>query len=145
MRLLGVDYGTRYIGLALSDELGCTARPFRTLARSGWKRDLAVLRQIILERHIDKLVIGVPRNMDGSWGPAARRAENFARKLEADLHLPALRVDERLSTAEARQLLRELRPGNVASRSRLNAIAAAFILQRYLDREAAPGGEKPIP
>lgn len=133
MRVLGLDVGRATIGLALADDVLRTARPLRTLRRRGGDADLAALRQVIAEYEVDRLVVGLPLNMDGSEGPAARAARAFAAGLGA-LGLPADLFDERLSTFEAESRLRERGFTSRAMRDKVDAEAAAVILQGWLDR-----------
>jgi putative Holliday junction resolvase len=139
VRILAIDYGRARHGLAVSDGLGLAGHPLPALQRSNGARDLAVLRKVIDEHDVRRLVIGLPLNMDGSEGPMAAEARAFAAGLERDLGLPVLLEDERLSTDEAESLLREggLRPSD--RKALRDSVAAAVILRSVLDREAAAG------
>ena len=133
MRSMGLDLGTKTIGLAVSDELGITAQGLATLERRGPKKDLAALAERVAEYSIERFVIGLPLNMDGSEGPRAQSTRAFARNFGRLTELPIALWDERLSTAAVE---RELIAAD-ASRARRAAIidqhAAAFILQGALD------------
>ncbi len=133
MRYLGLDLGSATIGLALADDVLRTARALRTLRRRGDEEDLAALRQVVEEYEVGRLVVGLPLNMDGSQGPSARRSRAFADRLGA-LGLPVELFDERLSTFEAQSRLRERGFSSRAMRDKVDAEAAAVILQGWLDR-----------
>lgn len=134
--VLGLDYGTSRIGIAVSD-------PTRTLAtavavhRAGRDGPVAAfVGALARERGVDQLVVGLPLTADGRMGEIAERAQRFAEKLGEDLGLPVAMVDERYSTQEAERLLRG--PGRRRSREAPDAVAAELILQQYLDA-ADPG------
>lgn|SRR5512136_47544 len=137
MRFLGLDLGRATIGLALADEVLRTARPLRTLRRSGEAEDLAALRAVVAEYEVERAVLGLPLNMDGSEGPSARMSRAFAARLEGALGIPVELFDERLSTFEAESRLRELGFSARAQRDKVDAEAAAVILQGWLDRRKA--------
>jgi putative Holliday junction resolvase len=137
MRFLGLDLGRATIGLALADEVLRTARPLRTLRRRGEAEDLAALRAVVAEYEVERAVLGLPLNMDGSEGPSARMARAFAARLEGALGIPVELFDERLSTFEAETRLRELGFSARAQRDKVDAEAASVILQGWLDRRKA--------
>lgn len=132
VRTLGLDLGRATIGLALADDVLRTARPLRTLRRAGGEADLAALRRVIADYEVGRAVVGLPLNMDGSEGPAARTARAFAARLGA--LVPVELFDERLSTFEAESRLRRLGFSSRAMRDKVDAEAAAVILQGWLDR-----------
>jgi putative Holliday junction resolvase len=133
-RLLGLDVGTKTIGLALSDVSRTIATAHSVIARTKFAKDAAALDAVIREHSVAALVVGLPINMDGSEGPRAQATRAFVRNLARIVTLPVLLWDERLSTAAAERALIEAD----ASRKRRNAVidkmAAAFILQGALDR-----------
>ena len=133
MRYLGVDLGRARIGLALADDVLRQARPFRVLRRQGYGKDLAAIREAVREYEVERVVVGLPLNMDGSEGPAARQSREFAEKLAAALGLPVELFDERLSTFEAETRLRDRGFSAKDARSRVDAEAAAVILQGWVD------------
>jgi len=137
MRFLGVDVGKARIGLALADDVLRTARPLRTVARRGDPATLADIGETAREFEVTQLVVGLPLNMDGTEGPAARHARGFAAKLAAALGLPAALQDERLSTFEAERRLRERGVSGKDVRAQVDAEAAAVILQEWLDGSGA--------
>lgn len=133
MRYLGVDLGRARIGLALADDVLRHARPFRVVQRRGEVQDLAAIATAAREYEVERAVVGLPLNMDGSEGSAARLSREFAPKLAAALGVPVELFDERLSTFEAETRLRERGISAKAARSRVDAEAAAVILQGWLD------------
>jgi len=137
-RILAIDYGRARHGLAVSDALGLASHPLPALQRAGDAADLQALRAVLAERDVRRVIVGLPLNMDGSEGPMAREVRAFATALGAALALPVELEDERLSTDEAEQFLRDagLRPGE---RKKLrDSVAAAVILRGVLEREAGP-------
>ncbi len=137
-RILGIDFGDRRIGLALSDPTQTLARPFRMLEASS--RLDEELRRVVREQSITKIVLGYPRNMDGSVGPKARQVEDFKFRLERELGLPVELWDERLSTAHAERILRAAGVPTRRRTGKVDKLAAHLILQSYLDAKASGGG-----
>jgi len=133
-RLLGFDLGTKTIGLALSDSGFMVASPLETLRRTKFTPDAEKLRAIIEEKGIGGLVMGLPRNMDGSEGPRAQSTRAFANNMAGKFDLPITFWDERLSTAEAERVLIGQADMNRKRRSEvIDKMAAAIILQNFLD------------
>lgn len=136
-RWMGIDYGDRRIGLALSDPAGTFARPFRVLLASP---DLAEeLKRVALAEGVERIVLGFPRNMDGSIGPKARQVLEFRAWLERELGLPVDLWDERLSTVEATRMLEDAGLSRMERGARVDKVAAQRILQSFLDARAAGG------
>jgi len=141
MRIMALDLGDKTIGVAVSDELKITAQGIKTIRRCGMKTDLAELRDLIQEFEVERVVVGMPRNMNGSYGPAAEKTLAFVEKLRV-LDLPVETVDERLTTKIAEQVLIE---GNVRREKRrkvIDQVAATLILQGYLARQGRGAGEE---
>ena len=138
MRIIGLDIGSKTIGVAVSDPLGWTAQGLTTLRRCGIKKDLAAVCRYIRDYGATEVLIGLPLNMNGSRGPSAEAAEQFAAELEREAGKAGLVIaitmrDERLSTVAAQRVLLE---GDVSRRGRkqvIDKIAAVLILQGYLD------------
>jgi putative Holliday junction resolvase len=131
-RILAIDYGTKHIGLACSDELRLTVQPLPSL-RLISRRDLvARLRPVIKDNDIRELVIGSPLNMDGSPGCLVPQVESLAGTLSREFGLPLQLVDERLSTIEAEELWRGLSTGRKRKYRTIDSLSAALILERYL-------------
>jgi putative holliday junction resolvase len=141
MRILGIDHGTKRIGLALSDELQMVANPLATLdAHPGVERDIAL---IVQQKRIVEVVIGMPYRMDGGHGSAAERVEKFATKLRKALpdNVPLVYVDERLSSRHARESLglhRNALIEDMEQRRLVDQVAAVAILQDHLNSKQGP-------
>ncbi len=132
-RVLGIDYGEKRIGLAVSDPLGHTAQGLETLERSGEEKDVRALQQTIEKWEVDTIVIGLPRHMDGTAGEQVRKVERFAERLRQATGRTVTPWDERLTTVAAERILIE---GGVRRRQRKSLrdrLAAVLILQGYLD------------
>ncbi len=144
MRLLCLDLGRKTIGLALSDEGGVVATPLRTLARVGGQRDLEAVAQAAREAGAGALVLGLPLELSGREGEAARRVRRFGDALGAQLACAVHYWDERFSTAHAERALLEGDLRRAKRKQVVNHVAAALILQSFLDagasRASAEGG-----
>jgi putative Holliday junction resolvase len=138
--ILGVDFGRARIGVAISDELRLLAHPFETISS---KQD-AVRRiaQIVREKKIDNVVVGIPRHMSGEIGNAANEALGFVEKLREVLPCQVVTWDERLTTVAAHRVLREAGRKTRATRSFVDQVAAQMILQGYLDRRESSRAEQ---
>ncbi len=141
--ILGIDFGRVRIGAAISDELLLLAHPLETIPAN--ERAAARVEEIVRERKIDHVVVGIPRQMKGTIGPAATEALQFVAKLRANLPCPVVTWDERLTTVAANRALRETGRKTRATRGYVDQVAAQMILQGYLDRrqEAAKVEEMP--
>lgn len=134
-RTLGLDVGERTVGVAVSDELGLTAQGLSTVVRRGdLDRDLEQIAALASEYQVEAVVVGLPRNMDGSLGPRARQALAFADAIRERLGLPVHTWDERWTTRAAERLLVEGGASRRRRRRSVDKVAAALILQGYLDR-----------
>lgn len=132
--LLGLDYGSKHIGVAISDPGLCVASPLCTIERTTFARVLDKIRQIMAARTIGGFVIGLPLQLDGSTGPAAQAARTFARNLDQALGLPLALWDERFSTAVIQRDLTERADLSRAKRAAIvDKLAASYILQGALD------------
>jgi putative Holliday junction resolvase len=134
VRYLGVDLGRATIGLAIADDVLRTARALRTVRRTRPDADLAAVRELARDYEVDRAVLGLPLNMDGSEGASARLAREFAPRLAEALGVAVELFDERLSTFEATLRLREQGLSSREQRQLVDAEAAAVILQGWLDR-----------
>ena len=135
-RILGLDVGTKTIGVAVSDPLGITAQGLDTIRRTSMAADLAALRDIVALYNASLLVVGYPKNMNGTVGEQARFVERFVEALKEAIPLPVEWEDERLTSKLAQQAMIA---GNVKAQRRRQIIdqqAAAVILQGYLDRQS---------
>ena len=133
MRIAGLDVGDRRIGVAISDELGWTAQGVGVVHRTKLDRDLADLGALLAPYAPTTIVVGHPRNMNGTIGPQARKVEAFARELETALGVPIVLWDERLSTVGAERALLEADLSRAKRKKVIDKAAAVFILQGYLD------------
>lgn len=134
MRLMGLDMGERRIGIALSDPLQLTAQGFSVFQRSGsLKKDLAYLNQIIQSHGVQKIILGLPINMDGSEGKMAGKVRSFGQALEEATGLKIIFWDERLSTNTATRVLLEADLSRQKRKEKIDQVAAVVILQNFLD------------
>lgn len=132
--LLGLDLGTKTIGLAISDLRHSVSTPLHTLKRKKFTQDAAALIELATTREIGGIVLGLPRNMDASEGPRAQSTRAFARNLLAQLPLPILLWDERMSTMAAERALLEADTTRKRRSEVIDSVAAGIILQGALDR-----------
>ena len=133
MRLMCLDVGTKRIGIAVSDLLNITAQGVETLQRTSFEKDLQRYKEIIEKYDVKRIIIGLPKNMNGTIGPMAEAVNEYADKLKENIDIPIEMYDERLSTKIASQALIQ---GNVRREKRKNyvdMIAASIILQSYMD------------
>ncbi|WP_306117061.1 MULTISPECIES: Holliday junction resolvase RuvX [unclassified Roseovarius] len=132
--LIGLDLGEKTIGVAISDGLLSVASPFETIRRRKFGLDAARLLDIVAERNVGGIILGLPRNMDGSEGPRCQSTRAFARNLERLTDLPIGFWDERLSTVAAEKALLEADATRKRRAEVIDNIAASYILQGVLDR-----------
>ena len=145
MRALGLDLGSKRIGVALSDSDGTMALPYDVVERSGDRaRDDRRLAQIVAETEAEIVVVGLPLSLDGGEGPMAKRYRAESRRLRATLGVPVETYDERLTTVTAERALRETDLSGRARRKVVDQVAAAVMLQSWLDGRAARGEEPPL-
>jgi putative Holliday junction resolvase len=131
-RLLGIDYGESRIGLSISDQLGSFAHPYRTL--QAGPKVLEEIRAIVEREQVSGIVIGLPKNMDGTLGPSAAKAKSFGAQLA--LVTPTTNIlfwDERLTTREAQRALHAAGKNSKQSKKMIDQVAAQILLQNYLD------------
>lgn len=139
MRAMGLDVGTKTVGVAVTDELGLTAQPITVVRRKNLKADLAELLKLASDRGVGCFVIGLPLNMDGSEGPRAVATRQFGDALGKASTLPIVYQDERLTTVAAERALLE---GDVSRNKRkavIDQVAASLILQGWLDAQQRSG------
>ena len=133
MRILALDHGTRRIGVAVSDETKTIAQPLEYIPAEPFADVLERLKKLLFEKEIDLVLVGLPRNMDGSYGPAAQKVEAFVAVLRGAMTVPIKTWDERLTSSQANRILIQ---GNVRRKKRkekVDKMAAAILLQSYLD------------
>jgi putative Holliday junction resolvase len=135
MRILALDHGTVRIGVAVSDELKMIASPLEYIPAEPFANFLARLKEILREKEVEVIVIGMPRNMDGSYGPAALKVREFVAVLREALTVPIHTLDERLTTVQAQRYLIQGQVRRRQRKEKVDQTAAAILLQSYLDRQ----------
>lgn len=134
LRIMGLDVGDKTIGVSLSDELFWTAQPLKTIKRKSKKKDLYVLRGIIEEKNVGKIVVGLPFNMNGTLGPQGEKVKDFVAWIESKVDIECVYEDERLTTVMAERYLIEADMSRKKRKEVIDTVAAVHILQSYLDR-----------
>ena len=135
-RALGIDLGEARIGVAVSDELGMLAHAVETIVVKDTPDPMARVVQLAIEKDVGHVIIGLPKNMDGTTGPAAEKARAFAEKLKARIACPVRLWDERLTTVAAQRYLHDAGRTEKQSRGVIDQVAAQIILQGWLDSRA---------
>ncbi|MFH1096118.1 MAG: Holliday junction resolvase RuvX [Candidatus Desantisbacteria bacterium] len=133
MRIIGLDVGDKYIGVALSDPLGMFAQPLKVITREGDEGTMEILKEIVSTSQVSKIVFGLPKNMNGSIGPQAEKVLSFIEMLKQTIDIPFLPWDERLSSKAAENSMIEAGLSRDKRKKMVDKIAAALILQGYLD------------
>lgn len=135
MKILSLDVGMKRIGVAVSDELGWTAQGLETIHIKGEdpKESFARIRSLVKEHHVTEIVVGLPKNMDGTIGPRGEQCQQFASALQKELHLPVNMYDERLTTQAAERTLLEADMSRKKRKKVVDKMAAVMILQGYLE------------
>jgi putative holliday junction resolvase len=142
-RVLGLDVGSRRIGIAVSDPLGITAQGLETLQRKNKRHDFERLGQIIREYGVTEIVVGLPLRMSGAEGTQAVKMQEFAEELRRRFQLPVHLWDERLTSAEANRLLRETDLSIEKRGKAVDRMAAVLILQGWMENRRISGGQMP--
>jgi len=137
-RALGIDFGTRRIGLSLSDPTGTLASPLPFLENTQTSEVTAKLKALILSHGVETLVIGIPRNMDGTYGPSAEKVRQFIAQIQPHLSAKIVTQDERLTTVQASRGLSQMGLNQKDLRKKVDSSSAALILQQFLDRNQPP-------
>jgi len=132
-RILALDYGSRRMGVAISDPLGLTAQPLPPIPREGDRKDIAVVGRLAAEREVTCVVVGLPLLLNGDEGPQAVRARAFGEKLAAELSLPVKMWDERLTTAQSERHLIDSGVRRERRKEVRDSLSAMFLLQSFLD------------
>ncbi|MEQ8153446.1 MAG: Holliday junction resolvase RuvX [Clostridiaceae bacterium] len=136
MRILGLDIGTKTVGVAVSDPLGFTAQGITTVARKNYNYDIAEIKKLYDEYQAEIIVVGLPKNMNGTLGEAAERTYKFCEKLTASFNPRIEYWDERLTTTAAHRAMLEADLSRNKRKKIVDKIAAALILQGYLDKNS---------
>ena len=133
MRVLALDVGDKRVGVAISDPSQVLARSLQVIQRGSRQEDFAAVALLVEEYEVVRVVVGYPRSLDGTAGEQANKVERYAARLTESLTVPVLLWDERFSTVSAERLMREAGLRGKKKRERIDAVAAAVILQDYLD------------
>ncbi len=133
MRILSLDHGTKRIGVAISDELKMIAQPLEYIPAEPFAAFLERLKQLLQEKEVELVLVGMPRNMDGTYGPAALKVEEFVAVLRTSIAVPLKTWDERLTSAQANRFLIEGKVRREKRKEKVDKTAAAILLQSYLD------------
>jgi putative Holliday junction resolvase len=140
VRSLGLDIGDKRIGVALSDPEGILASPFTIISRRDERLDIEAIMAVINQHQVRRIIVGLPRSMDGSIGRQAEKVEAFVQRLCSQVDVPVEFRDERLTTVSAERLMRTVNAPKTRRKARYDAMAAAIILQAYLDEGHKPQG-----
>jgi len=154
--ILSIDYGRERLGLAIADADVKMAQPLSTMERINRNEDMRRLRELVRERAVKQIVVGLPLKLDGTRGEIAEEAERFARRVQKQIGVPVELMDERLTSWEAERLLEEMqgrflhaeKSGGSGKRKKpparatVDAVAAAVILKGYLERQGQPAGKR---
>lgn len=132
MRYLGLDLGTKTLGLALTDKTNTISSPYKTIRFNNYDELVEEIKKIVLEKEVGKFILGYPKNMNNSLGFAVERTNNFKAVLESNFDLPIILIDERLSTTEAENILIHTDTKRMKRKEVIDAYAAAIILDTYL-------------
>ncbi len=135
MRILGIDYGEKRIGLAISDPLGLTAQGLPTIERVNAEDYLQKLADVIKEKGVGRIIVGLPKSMNNTIGKKAEEVLEFVEVLKSNLNLPVITVDERLTTVRAYKVMSDTKMSLRKKQKKVDMISAQFILQSYLDRK----------
>lgn len=133
MRILAIDHGTKRMGIAVSDELRMMAHPVEYIPAEPFSAFLARLKELLQEKEVELVLVGMPRNMDGSYGPAALKVQEFVAVLKDAIPMPIKVWDERLTSAQANRFLIEANVRREKRKEKVDRMAAAILLQSYLD------------
>src|SRR6266566_2796700 len=133
MRILAIDHGTKRMGIAISDELGVIAQPLEFIPAEPFAEFLNRLKEIIRAKQVELILVGMPRNMNGSYGPAALKVQEFVAALKEAVSIPIQTLDERLTSVQAHRLLSEAEVSGRQRKGKVDKSAAAILLQSYLD------------
>jgi putative Holliday junction resolvase len=133
MRILAIDHGTVRMGVAVSDELKMIALPLEVVPATPFKAFIARIREIIREKEVEQIIVGMPRNMNGTYGPSAEKVRQFIVVLKAAVAVPLVAWDERLTSAQANRVLDEANVSHEKRKHSIDMMAAGILLQSYLD------------
>ena len=137
MRILAIDHGTVRMGIAVSDELKMIALPLEVVPAVPFKAFLVRVREIIREKEVEQIIVGMPRNMNGTYGPSAEKVRQFIIVLKEAVAVPIMPWDERLTSAQANRVLDEANVSHEKRKQSVDMMSAGILLQSYLDSLAA--------
>ena len=140
MRILAIDHGTVRMGIAISDELKVIAQPLESIPAQPFAAFLDRLKELLRLNEVELILVGMPRNMDGSYGPAAQKARDFITTLQAAVNVPIKTWDERLTSVQANRYLIQAGTRRQKRKEKVDQTAAAILLQSYLDGMAGLAG-----
>ncbi|MHB8520138.1 MAG: Holliday junction resolvase RuvX [Limisphaerales bacterium] len=133
MRVLAIDHGTKRMGIAISDELRIIAQPLEVIPAEPFSKFLERLKEILRGKQVEQILVGLPRNMDGSYGPAALKVQEFVAVLKDAVTTPIKTWDERLTSSQANRFLIQANVRRDQRKEKVDKTAAAILLQSYLD------------
>ena len=133
MRILAIDHGNKRIGVAISDELKMIAQPLEFIPAKPFNSFINRLEELLMDKEVELILVGMPRNMNGSFGEAADKVEQFVEELKIAFPVPIRTWDERLTSAQANRVLIESDTSRQKRKEKVDAMAAAILLQSYLD------------
>jgi len=133
MRVLALDHGAKRIGVAISDELKMIAQPLEFVPAEPFGAFASRLQQVLAEKPCELILVGMPRNMDGTFGPAAEKVRAFVARLKESVAVPVRTWDERLTSAQANRTLLQANVRRAERKQKVDAMAAAILLQSFLD------------
>ena len=137
MRVLAIDHGTKRMGIALSDPSGMIALPLEFIPAEPFNAFLDRLKKLIQEKEVEMILVGMPRNMDGSYGPAAAKVREFVAVLKETIAIPIQTWDERLTSAQANRFLIQADVSRKDRKQKVDQAAAAILLQSFLDSRSS--------
>lgn len=133
---MGLDVGDKTVGVALSDPLFITAQPYETIKRTKAKFDIDRIEQIVVEKEISLIVVGLPKNMNNTIGPQSMKVMSFVDLIKKRIDIEIVYEDERLTTVQSESVLIDMNVRRENRKTHIDKIAASFILQSYLDRRS---------
>jgi putative Holliday junction resolvase len=133
MRVLAIDHGAKRMGIALSDPSGLIAQPLEFIPAEPFADFLARLKEVLREKEVALIVVGMPRNMNGSYGPAAAKVQEFVAVLKENIVIPIRTWDERLTSTQANRMLIQANVRRQDRKEKVDKAAAAILLQSFLD------------
>ena len=138
-RYLGIDFGEKRVGIAITDPTRTIAQPFKTIHYTSLKKLVTEIKAILAEKEVAKIILGLPLSMKGADSAQTQVVRDFADRLRNSCHVPVELLDERLTTVQAHQVMHQMGKKPSRHRDKVDQIAAQYILQTYIDREKTRG------